>query len=230
MKMKFGAIVVGGRGKIGGHVASQNRGGAYLRTKVTPVNPQTGAQLEVRSRLTAFSQAWSGLTEEQRLAWNNAVSDYARTDIFGDLRNPSGFNLYQRLNNNLAIVGVAPIDTPPLPAAVGSVYGTIFSINAGVMEATLSLSNTVPADTAVQVWATPPVSAGKSFVKSQYRLVTVLATAATSPADITDAYAAKFGTGASVGQKVFVKTVSVNKITGQVSTPSQVSAIVDPIL
>jgi len=47
MKMKFGAIVVDGRGKIGGHVASKNRGGAYLRTKVTPSNPQTGYQAAV---------------------------------------------------------------------------------------------------------------------------------------------------------------------------------------
>lgn len=226
MKMKFGAIVVGGRGKIGGHVASQNRGGAYLRTKVTPVNPQSSAQLNVRSRLTEFSQAWSGLTEEERLAWNNAVGDYARTDIFGDLRNPSGFNLYQRLNNNLAIVGVNPIDYPPLPSSVGSCYATAFSIAEEVGSASLTLSNAVPADTAVQVWATPPVSAGKSFVKSQYRLVTVLAAAATSPANIATAYIAKFGAGATVGQKVFIKTVAVNKITGQVSTPSQISAIV----
>lgn len=229
MKMKFGAIVVGGRGKIGGHVASQNRGGAYLRTKVTPVNPQSSAQLNVRSRLTEFSQAWSGLTEEQRLAWNNAVGDYARTDIFGDLRNPSGFNLYQRLNNNLAIVGVAPINTPPLPGAVGSCYATAFLIGTEVESALLTLSHTVPANTAVQVWATPPVSAGKSFVKSQYRLITVLATAATSPANIAEEYIAKFGDGASLGQKVFVKTVAVNKVTGQVSTPSQVSAIVETV-
>ena len=229
MKMKFGAIVVGGRGKIGGHVASQNRGGAYLRTKVTPVNPQTGAQLNVRSRLTNFSQAWSGLTEEQRLAWNNAVGDYARTDIFGDLRNPSGFNLFQRLNNNLAIVSESQIDTPPLPGAVGSCYATALSFSNLPSNLSLTLSNTVPTATAVQVWATPPVSAGKSFVKSQFRLITVLASAATSPADISVAYVEKYGEGASAGQKVFVKTVAVSTETGQVSTPSQVSTIVETL-
>ena len=30
MKMKWGALVVDGRGKIGGQVASKNRAGAYL--------------------------------------------------------------------------------------------------------------------------------------------------------------------------------------------------------
>ena len=37
MKTKFGAIIVAGSGKINGFVASKNRAGAYLRTKVTPV-------------------------------------------------------------------------------------------------------------------------------------------------------------------------------------------------
>ena len=49
MKIKWGALVVDGRGKLGGHVAAQNRGGSYLRTKVTPSNPQTTFQTGVRS-------------------------------------------------------------------------------------------------------------------------------------------------------------------------------------
>ena len=113
--MKFGAIVTDGRGKIGGHVASKNRGGAYLRTKVTPVNGQTTAQTSIRNRFTNLSQGWRGLTADERNAWNAAVADYARTDIFGDLHQPTGFNLYQRLNNNLVTIGEASISTPPLP-------------------------------------------------------------------------------------------------------------------
>ena len=85
MKAKFGSIVVAGSGKIGGHVASRNRGGAYFRTKVTPVNPNTPAQAAVKSRLTTQAQAWRSLTAAQRAQWNAAVADFARTDIFGDL-------------------------------------------------------------------------------------------------------------------------------------------------
>jgi hypothetical protein len=103
MKTKFGAIIVDGRNKIGGHVASKNRAGSYLRTKVTPTNPGTTYQVNVRNRLAGISTAWRALTEAQRKAWNVAVSNYARTDIFGDLKNPSGFNLHQQLNNNQSI-------------------------------------------------------------------------------------------------------------------------------
>src|SRR4051812_170938 len=84
MKVKFGSLVVDGRGKIGGHVLSKNRGGAYMRTKVTPINPQTADQSTVRGTLTSLSQSWRALTQNQITAWNNAVQNFQSTDIFGD--------------------------------------------------------------------------------------------------------------------------------------------------
>lgn len=59
----FGAV--DGRGKIGGHVASKNRSGAYARIKVTPVNPQTTFQQVARNLLTSLSQGWRALTQAQ---------------------------------------------------------------------------------------------------------------------------------------------------------------------
>lgn len=224
--MKFGAIVVDGRGKIGGHVASKNRAGAYLRTKVTPVNPQSSYQLGVRSRFTGLSQGWRGLTQVQRDAWNAAVSDFARTDIFGDLKNPTGFNLYQRLNNNLSIIGEAAISVPPLPAAVGVVTIESIAVAAGAGTMTFVMAAAVPANTQVKVFATSPQSAGKSFVKSEYRLVAVLPSATATPYDLAAEYVTKFGSVGIAGQKVFVKLEAVNETTGQVGTPSQASGIV----
>jgi hypothetical protein len=122
MKMKFGALVVAGSGKIGGQVASRNRAGAYLRTKSTPINPQTASQSAVRSRLASISQSWRDLTAAQRAAWNGSVSNFQKTDVFGDLRNPTGFNLYQRLNNNLVTIGKTEIQVPPVPSEVLSVF------------------------------------------------------------------------------------------------------------
>jgi len=227
MKMKFGAIVVDGRGKIGGHVASKNRAGAYLRTKVTPVNAQTSYQLGVRNRFTGLAQGWRGLTQAQRDSWNGAVSDFARTDIFGDLQNPTGFNLYQRLNNNLLLIGESSISTPPLPSEVGEVVASSLEAESGTQSLTLELEANVPANTSVKVFATAPQSAGKSFVKSEYRLIEVLDADETTPVDLLTAYQAKFGTTGEAGQKIFVKTQAVNATTGQVGTPSEVSDLVE---
>lgn len=226
MKMKFGALVVDGRGKIGGHVASKNRAGAYLRTKVTPVNPQTAFQNTARARLTTLSQAWRDLTQDQRNAWNSAVLDFQKTDIFGDLKSPTGFNLYVRLNSNLDAIGAAAIDEPPLPSAVPTVDIGALTIDVGLGDtATLATSGAVPAGTAMQVWLTPGVSAGVNFVKSEYRLLQVFAAAAGSPHDIQAAQVARFGTPAE-GTKVFAKIVFTNILTGQNSTQQSVSTIV----
>jgi hypothetical protein len=226
MKIKFGSFVTEGRGKIGGHVASKNRSCAYLRTKVTPVNAQTSAQMSIRNRFTEFAQGWRSLTEEQRAAWIGAVSDYLKTNVFGDSVKPTGSTLYQRLNNNLSIIGVAAILVPPLPAAVGVVTVVSLAVAAGAGTMSLVLEGAVPADTKVKVWATAPQSAGKSFVKSEFRLISILAAAAATPVNLKAAYEAKFGSVGLAGQKVFVKVVAVNSTTGQEGTPSQVSGIV----
>ncbi len=226
MKVKFGAIVTDGRGKIGGHVLSKNRAGAYMRTKVTPVNPQTGSQLLVRNLFSSLSQAWRGLTEAQRLAWNGAVGDFQSTDIFGDLKNPTGFNLHQKLNNNLVNVGEAAITSPPLPEAVQAVVLSGLAAASALGTLTATYAPAIDADTKVKVFATAPTSPGKSFVKSQFRQIGVIETADASPLELAALYDAKFGSVGAAGQKIFVKFVPVNTTTGQTGTPSQASAIV----
>ena len=226
MKTKFGAIIVDGRGKIGGHVASKNRAGSYLRTKVTPVNLQSVAQTGVRNVFTGFAQGWRGLTEDQRAAWNAATSDYGRTDVFGDLKIPTGFNLYQRLNNNLQQIGVAALTLPPLPQSVEVV--AIGALSIAEVAATMSLAYTPSpgTNTKVKVWATAPMSAGKSFVKGSYRLISTFTGETASPLNLAAAYIDKFGSIGVAGQKVFVQLQAVNETTGQTGVPETAYAIV----
>lgn len=225
MKVKFGAIVTEARGKINGMVASRNKAGAYFRTKVTPINRGSDAQSLIRSRLADLSQSWRGLTAAQRDAWNSAVSAFTRTDIFGDLKNPSGFNLYQRLNNNLAIVGQAAISTPPVPSGAGAFSSLSLAVVTGTPAVTLTFSPAIATDMSVKVYATAPLSAGVNFAKAEYRLIGVLTSSDTSPKAITSLYTAKFGSVGSTGQKIFVKCEQVNESTGETGVAVQASAI-----
>lgn len=227
MKMKWGALVVDGRGKIGGQVASKNRSGAYLRTKVTPVNPRSASQIAVRNRLSGLSQGWRGLSAAQRSAWNGAVGDYAKTNIFGDLVNPTGFSLYNRLNNNLLRIGEAALTTPPAPSSIDDIV--IGALSAAAAAGTVSLAYTAGAtgDAEIEVYATPPMSAGVSFVKSEYRLIGSFTSDTASPFDAAAAYVAKFGAiTSSAGQKIFFQTKAINNTTGQSGVPQSTSAIV----
>lgn len=226
MKAKFGAIVVAGSGKLGGHVFSKNRSGAYIRTKVTPVNPQTSAQMDARNRLSGLSSGWRGLTDAQRSGWNAGVKDFAKTDIFGDLKNPSGVNLYQRLNNNLLCIGQSAINDCPAVSSVFAFSALSAAADVSASSVTLTFSDSIPVGTSVKVFATPALSAGKSFVKSEYRLIAIIDNTDTSPADVGTAYEAKFGDITAVGSKIFVKLVATDETTGMEGTPISAEATV----
>jgi len=226
MKIKFGSIVTEGRGKIGGHVASKNRSGAYLRTKVTPVNKQSTAQMSVRSRLSDIASAWRSLTEAQRESWNSAVSDYAKTDIFGDTKNPTGSQLYQQLNNNLVNIGEAMIDTPLSPAAISNMDSIALAVAAGAGTMVLTYSPVIPATEKFIIRATPAVSAGVSFVKSEYRQIMVADSADVSPLSLATAYVETLGAIGAAGSKIFVQVIPVVIATGQQGTQLSVSAII----
>jgi len=202
MKIKWGALVVDGRGKIGGQVASKNGGGAYMKNKVTPSNPQTTRQTTVRALFASISSGWSALSAAQIAAWNEAVSDWTTTNIFGDLKKPSGKALYQRLNNQAQAAGLSAVTD--VPDKVSLPDAPITAVPIGVGAGSLALTGAyTTTGTAVVVYATAPVSAGTSNVKSKLRQIYAVDAASYSDTDAFDAYEAKFGTIAT-GQNIFV--------------------------
>lgn len=191
-KIKFGMVVTDARGKLGGQVFSKNRSGAYVRTKVTPVNPATAAQTSVRSSFGAISQAWSALTEAQRIGFNDAVQNWATTDIFGDLKNPTGKNLFLRLNQQLVQSGQAQITDAP--AKKEMVEGIITSVAVLTVSVEIEPDNIYSgADANVMVFATPKLTAGTTFVKNKLRLIHTSLASTLDPTNVWDDYVTKFG-------------------------------------
>lgn len=222
-KIKFGAMMVDASGKLGGQVFSKNRGGAYIRTKSTPLNPQTTAQMSIRGIFASISSAWSGLTEASRQSFNNLVSSYARTDIFGDLRNPSGKNLFQRLNQNLVISGQAQITVCSEPQEVpfANISQCVASIAGEYFEAE-SVGNTTGSK--VVIWATPSLSQGTKFVKNKLRQIGVFDGGNALTFDAWGSYVDKFGTP-SVGANIYIGVRVINA-NGQASPMETVKAVV----
>lgn len=223
MKAKFGAIVVAGSGKVGGHVFSKNRGGAYMRTKVTPSNPNTVAQQNVRAILSSLSQSWSTLTEGQRLAWSNAVADWTSTDIFGDIKNPSGINLYVRLNSVLLNSKQTIISTPPLKEEMPYVElaDAVFDISSSTF--VVGFADAGLAGVLVNYSATPTLSQGVSFVKNQFRRLDTQSMVADTQ-DIYATYVARFGVP-TAGANIYVQVQPV-LATGQIGTPQAIKVVV----
>lgn len=225
-KVKFSALISEMRNKLNGSVFSRNRGGAYLRNKVTPLNPQTAAQVEARSLLATFSQAWRSLTQAQRDAWNSAVSNWTTTDVFGDSVKPTGATLFIRLNINIANAGGTTITSPPSPVGVASLVtlSVLASEVSGQVQITFA-EDTVPADEALVLEATPNLSPGISNANSQFRVIGRLDEGDTSPFVATSIYTAKFG-ALSGGQKLFVRAKFISTLTGETSQKLVASTIV----
>lgn len=223
MKIKWGALVVDGRGKLGGHVAAQNKGGSYLRTKVTPSNPQSTFQTGVRNLFGSISAGWSALTASQRAAWNNAVDDWKRTNIFGDLKLPSGKALYQRLNQQARVVGYPALTTPPAKADIPASNVTAVAIDTTANTITATGLYNGSAAT-VQYFSSGVVSAGTSFVKNLMRVFGHSGGSSYDPSTAYTDYVDRFGTPAP-GEKVFIGFKIVLS-TGQASPMQIVEATI----
>lgn len=225
MKIKYSALVSDARGKLNGSVASRNRYGNYLRNKMTPVNRRTSFQQANRAIFGAMSALWNGISEAQRTAWRNYADENPYTDIFGDQKTLQGNSMFTGINtllNNadlptLLTPDSTPVDMPHILISIATLTDSAFSIEVS--------STTTDADKFV-IYATPPVSAGKLFLKNDFRIVSALdASDFTSNAyDFYADYTARFGAPTD-GSRVGVALVQVSA-NGKHSVMEQVSEIV----
>lgn len=219
-KVKFSALISEMRNKLNGSVFSKNRGGNYLRNKVTPVNPQTARQTLVRSRLAGLASGFRALTAAQIASWNSAVGNFPYTDIFGDVKQLSGLQLYEKLNLNLLNAGQTALTSPPAPVGVDPLTSMSWTAAQGGAKSVTFAASPVPAGHTLIIEATPSMSPGRNFVKNEFRFIQTVAAAATSPQAITTAYDLKFG-DVTTGQKAYVRAFLVNNTTGEVSLALQ---------
>lgn len=222
-KIKWGMIVVDGRGKLGGHVFSKNKSGSIIRTKVTPANPRTAAQQLVRSVLGSISAGWSALSAAAIAAWNASSADWARTNEFGDPVTLSGKSLYQALNQNLLLVGGSALTLPPAKQDMPTDVLTAAAVNTTASSLTLTGANTT-AQFYIVVEATPIVPEGMSNVTTKYRKVYHSLASTYVAADAYAALVDKFG-APTVGGKMFVRIKYIG-LNGQASTPQAIQAVV----
>lgn len=224
-KVLFSALISEMRNKLNGSVFSRNRGGNYLRNKVTPLNPQTTFQQAARALLITFSQTWRTLSSAEQEAWNNAVDQWATTDIFGNLRNPSGHQLFIRLNINIDLAGGTQISLPPAPQGVNAIDSLSLTADSAPQTYDVAYTPTpTPASHAMYLESTIGMSPGISNANSDFRFIALIPPASASPFAGIAAQTTKFG-AVIAGQKYFVRAKFIRTDTGEVSGPLVALAI-----
>lgn len=214
--IKWGMMVVDGRGKLGGHVLTKSRNGASVRTKVTPTNPQTSYQQANRAIFGQLSSNWTSLTESQRQAWNGAVKEFEKTNIFGDLKAPAGRDLYISLNRNILQGGGTEIDVPPLKQGIKPNAITSVDFDATGEIISIELQTTLDTNEVAMVYLTAPMSAGRYNFSGAYRFFR--AEARQELGLPFDDYEERFGSLVA-GKALGVQVVICNTVTGEVSPP-----------
>lgn len=197
--MKF--LDISKSGSEAGTTWSRNQFGQYTRRRAVPVQPRTAAQLNQRARMTTNSAAYRLLTDAQRAGWKSLGLSISRSDSLGQTYTLNSFLAYCSINNNKLDAGDAAVSdapsivTPPdlltatvtLTAASFSIAYTATPLGAGVR---------------LFIFCSPQKSAGRAF-NGDYRLISVTAANAASPANILAAYTAKFGVPV-VGNRIFM--------------------------
>ena len=214
--IKWGMMVVDGRGKLGGHVLTKSRNGASVRTKVTPTNPQTSYQQANRSIFGQLSSNWTSLTEAQRQAWNKAVKEFEKTNIFGDLKTPAGRDLYISLNRNILQAGGTEIDVPPLKQGIKPNAITSVDFDDANEVIDITLQTALGTNEVMLVYLTAPMSAGRYNFSGAYRFFDRNGAENTKIA-FAD-YGERFGELVP-GKALGVQIAICNSVTGEKSPP-----------
>lgn len=207
MIIKFGSIVTDGRGKLGGHVYAKNRGGNYVRTGTVPNNPQTSAQMAVRASFGQFSSMWSALTESQRNAWAEQAREHPRTNSVGTEIILSGKAYFQSVNQNLSTIGEPMIEAPVEYDQPNSVLELSVTFDE---TGRLGIEGLADDDeNPIVVLASPPVSAGTSYIKNRLRVLDIVSPSSGQFGVNEAVYNALFGLP-PVGSKVFAAAYAVS--------------------
>src|SRR5271157_5627776 len=188
------AAVADIRGKLAGSVFARNKGGAYIRTKVTPINPKTSYQSLQRSYVSNLAKYYATtMSVANRLAWTNWGKSTTAKSIFGEKLILSGVAAFQKVNLIILSCGGSQINTPPLNNTVTSILTAALVANHTGPLLTLTYTPTPQAGTVgTYVWATPTISPGISNFNSQLRFILFTAASA-SPLELHVAWIARFG-------------------------------------
>lgn len=113
--IKFGTVVVGARGTVGGMTLTSGKAGPYAKVWSKGANPRSTRQTSQRQKVSSLGDVWRGLTGTQRSDWDTWAADpaQARTNSLGVTYNMSGWNAFNMIGLNLLGAGASARTDPP---------------------------------------------------------------------------------------------------------------------
>ena len=168
-----GPLVSEIRGSIGGTSFHQARAGIIATKKPIQNKSFTQKQSIAIQEHMLFLQAFQNLTFAQKTLWDTFSVTFQKTDKFGQARELTGLNWFESLNYvNLKLAlpffDVPPAHTLPTPPAVYTHAFAFFEVFV------FFDPDFNPLDTALYIYATPPISRVTNSLRSHWRLIKII--------------------------------------------------------
>lgn len=230
--IKYSALVSDIRGKFNGSQLSRSRAGSLLQQKGNQRRFASAAQLSQRLKMASAGSFWRSLTPEQQEANNAAALNYPYIDKYGDTRYYTGYQLLLRSNLNIQKTGGTLISE--VPATPPTVYNWSPFIDTLALDTGFGVfmyaSTTTDAPESEKwqtlVYVSPAVSSGVSNYTGKWLyLCTWNFTTFPDYDDYIDQ--AIPGFVAVVGQRVFLRAISIDNTNGLVQSDTVISAIIE---
>lgn len=151
--------------------------------------------------MTTNAAAWRALTDAQRAGWLSLGLMMSRSDSLGQSYDLNGFLAYCSVNNNNLAAGNAVVSDAPAIVTPADLLTVTVTLTAAAFSIAYT-ATPLAAGNRLFIFASPQRSGGVKF-NGDYRLLTVTAAAAASPANVLAAYTAKFGVPV-VGNRIFL--------------------------
>lgn len=181
--MKWRGAAIGGgatSGKLGPAVASRNKGGQYLRSRVVPSGATPTPQQEViRNAVRSVAPSWSSLSQSNRDAWNVYGQNVPTTDVLGDTIQLSGQNWFIGCNTLRTQLVQEQVIKGPTTFDRGGVDFTGTTVLLGATTGTLTLGTPVEdfdlvAGDVIAVYGGRDYGVGRSKYFGSFQLATIV--------------------------------------------------------
>lgn len=226
-RVKYGAMITELKGSVGGQTFQSCRGGFIIRNK--PITPKVRSRVQsvIRTVTGNLASSWRALSQADRDTWDAVAPSYPHTDKFGDPATLTGYELYIRANFYLSLAGVSTISVGQLPDVLWNPTGLIITSSEATSTMDLNwLGGAVGAGMRAIIRLSPPMSAGRSYRKSDLITVASLIAGTASPYDLWKACEDNFGRSPVAGEQFFASIQVVSTSTGHASQLYNASAIV----
>jgi len=220
--------IVDGTGKIGQQVAQRHRSTRYLRAYTKPTTARTAKEIASSNQHKAVVALWKALSQANIKKWNQAAGNILFVRAFQNKSNPSGYNLFMKLNRTLSVIGQPTISVPPVVPVIKPIKSFSAVSSAGGHTLILNFSPTVPTGTTYLVFASANQSAARSYCSNAYRNIGYLAAGTTTGSNQYAAFNTYFGIGPVSGSKIFLYMVPVDNASGFRGLPIFTSVVVNP--